>query len=486
MKKLRLQMGGLGRSVPLLAANMLEAVLPFARNVALAHLIAPAEFGLAISLSIVIGMLEVLTDFGLPIFAVRKDAGVDPLAKSAGRDAETAMMGTLQGLALFRASLLAVVLIAASPWIAAAFHASDSAPVYALLGLIVFVRGFENFGVKAAMRAFVFWREAIVVTAAQVAGLAVTVAVAALSGGFSCMLWGMLATAVTTVALSHVLSPQPYRLHWNREAAREASVFGRPLLVNGVAVSLNLSDRLLVGSVLGPGLLALYNVAYGTAQLPRTVLAKFLTSAFLPLFVRHREGDADTSALYDTWAWCLSCLAFAYGLGLSLLGDHVLAFVFGETYRPSRLFMCLAGLSLCVKFLMLLPVPAAYAVGNTRLVAFGSILSALSVIPGAALLVWRHDVELFLAGLTAAEFVALLVFGRIAIREQAFTRSAGWLAIGTPLLLLAALATLTILVPELSFGRWLAACSAALLLSAAIYGAMVPRFGIGPGALRHA
>jgi PST family polysaccharide transporter len=296
----------------------------------------------------------------------------------------------------------------------------------------------------------------------------------------------MLGTSLTAVTLSHLLSPTPYRPRWNREAAREATAFGRPLLVNGVAVSLGLSDRLLVGGVLGPSLLALYNVAYGTAQLPRTVLTRFLTSAFLPLFVRDRERQGGGPALYDTWAWCVSCLAFAYGLGLSLVGDRMLALVFGAAYQPSRLFMCLAGLSVCVKFLMLLPVPAAYAAGNTRLVAFGSILSALSVIPGALLLLWRHDVEVFLAGLTAAEFVALMVFGRIALREQAFTRSAGWLAIATPLLLLAALASLTLLWPGLSFERWFAACSVALALSVAVYGLMVPRFRIGRHALHPA
>jgi O-antigen/teichoic acid export membrane protein len=460
-------------SAPLLAANLLEAILPFVRNIALAHLIAPQEFGLAISLSVVLGMIEVLTDFGLPIFAVRKTAAVP----------STAMMGTLQSLALIRAMVLGLVLTAVSPLVAHTFHADGSADVYALLGLVVVLRGFENFGVKEMMRRYVFWREAVVVASAQVAGAAVTVATATSAGGFACMVWGMLATGLVTVALSHALSPQPYRLRWDKAAAREATAFGRPLLVNGIAVSVSLCDRLLIGSLLGPAPLALYNVAYGTATLPRTVLARFLTNAFLPLFVENRERGTHPSALFDAWAWCLSCLAFTYGLGVSLIGDQVLALVFGGTYQPSRLFMCLAGLSVCVKFLMLLPVPEAYASGNTRLVAFGSILSACSVVPGAALLVWSRDANMFLLGMSAAEAVALLVFGHRAMREQAFTRNAAWLAIGAPFLLLGALAVVTLWLPQMTFGAWFGVCLAALLVSAAIYGMMIVRFRIGLRAL---
>ncbi|MBV9077399.1 MAG: oligosaccharide flippase family protein [Methylobacteriaceae bacterium] len=465
----RRRLGQLGSSAPLLAANLLEALLPFVRNIALARLIAPDQFGLAISLSVVIGMIEVLTDFGLPIFAVRKEGGTD----------DPSVMATLQSLSILRGCVLGFILAALSPWIARSFHAEGATATYALLGLVVLVRAWENLGVKEAMRDGVFWREALVVSAAQIAAAGVTVAVAAAGGDFSCMVWGMLAAALATVGLSHVLSPRPFRLAWNREAARDASRFGRPLLVNGVAASLGLADRLLVGYVLGPRPLALYNVAYGTGQLPRTVLARFLTSAFLPLFVKRRDRGERGSALFDGWAWCLSCLAFVYGLGLSLVGDQVLAAVFGEVYRPSRLFMCLAGLSVCVKMLMLLPVPAAYAAGNTRLVARGSILSALSVLPGAALLLWRGDLELFLAAMTATEFVALLTFSRRAMREQAFTASAAWLAISVPMLLLAALAILTWVVPGLGFAAWLAAGLAALALSAALYGLMLAQFEIG-------
>ena len=460
-------------SASLLGANLLEALLPFVRNVALARLVAPDEFGLAISLSIVLGMLEVVTDLGLPVLAVRKDDSVP----------HDVMMGTLQSLALLRAFVLAAILFLASPFVAALFKAPDQV-AYALLAPIVFLRGFENYGVKEMMRRSAFGREAAVIGASQLAGFVATIAAAWRTPDLTCMIWGIGAATATTVALSHLLSPTPYRLRWNPDARRDAARFGLPLLVNGLAASLTLSDRLLIGAVLGPKPLAFYNVTYGTAQLPRTIVAKFLTSAFLPLFVRQRERGGDGAALFDSWAWCLSCLAFAYGLGLSLVGDQVLALTFGAAYQPSRLFMGLAGLSVCVKLLMLLPVPAAYAAGNTRLIAYGSILSALAVIPGVLALVATRDLTTFLLGMTLGDIAALTLLSRRVRREHAFNRDAAWCAAVSPSLLLASLATLTWLAPQLTLAAWLGAGIAALAVSGALYGLMLARFGIGLDVLR--
>jgi PST family polysaccharide transporter len=141
--------------------------------------------------------------------------------------------------------------------------------------------------------------------------------------------------------------------------------------------------------------------------------------------------------------------------------------------------MCLAGLSVCIKVLALLPVPAAYAAGETRLIAFGSILSALAIVPGAVLLLLSHDPTLFLLGMTVADFLALLVFGREAGRKQSFNVTAAWCAIGVPSLLLASLAALTWLAPQITVAGWLGAGLIALLLSGGLYGLMLARFDIG-------
>ncbi|WP_460451267.1 oligosaccharide flippase family protein [Alsobacter sp. SYSU BS001988] len=459
----------------LLGANLLEAILPFLRNIALARLIAPDQFGLAISLSVVLGMIEVITDFGLPIFAVSKTTTAS----------DDEIMPTLQSLALLRAAAIGAVLAAASPLVAQLFGAGDKAWVYALLGVIALLRGFNNLGPKECMRHYVFWREATVISSTQTVWAVVTVALAALQGGFECMIWGMLAATVAEVALTHGLSPRPYRLGWNANAAQDASRFGRPLLVNGMAVSLAMGDRLLVGSLLGPAALALYNVAYGTATLPRSVLSKFLNSMFVPIFTNSRAQPERLARVSDLWAWLLSALGCFYGLGLALLGDEVLGLVFGAHYRPTRLFMCLAGMSVFVKFMMMLPVPAAYASGRTRLVSLGSIMSACAVAPAGLILILTRDLDAFLLAIVAAEFGAAIIYARWALRAQAFTPRVAWLCLGAPLAPLAALALLAWAAPQLARLDWAMACFGGVAAAAAFYGAVAVMFRIDFRTLLH-
>ncbi len=461
--------GGISSSTTLLAANLSEAILPFFRNIALARLMPPSQFGLAISLSVVLGIVEVLTDFGLPIFAVRRDTPAPP--------AET--MNTLQTLTLIRSTVLAVVFVVISPWIAAAFGAPDSVWTYALLGPIALIRGFENLGTKEAMRDFVFWREAVALASAQVVWVLVTVLMASLTHTFECMIWGMLSGTVAMLIMTHALSPRRFRLGWNQIARVDATRFGRPLIVNGIAVALSMADRLLVGSLLGPVILAMYNVGYGTAMLPRTVMTKFLTSAFLPLFVRDRERSVDGVNLRDTWAWCLSSIGLFYGLSLTFVGDKIIGLVFTEQYRPSRLFMTIAGVSVCIKFLMLLPIPAAYASGNTKLVSLGSSLSASIVIPGALILFLFRNVTLFLGTITIAEFLALMVFVGISIRTQVFTRNTTWIIVGFPIALLSSLSILTIVFPDLTFSLWATVGIFIGIASAFLYVYILSHFRIG-------
>lgn len=449
----------LASSAPLLIANLIETAMPFLRNIALAHLLAPAEFGLAISLSVVLGLIEVLTDFGLPVFAVRKSTALSsPRA-----------MASLQSLTLIRAGVLALVLLLLSPLMAHVFGGTASPWPYALLGLIALLRGFENLGVKELMRQYVFWREALVIASAQTLGLIVTIAAVLAGSGMLAIVWGMTATAAITVLLSHLLSPVPYRLAWERDTIAEANAFGRPLLINGLAVAFGTSDRLLVGSLLGPVTLALYNVAYGTAALPRSVLTRFLNNAFLPLFVERRDRGHDPTPLLDSWALCLSVLALVYGLALCLIGDRLLGLVFGATYQPSRLFMGLAALSVAVKFLMLLPGPAAYAAGTTRFISAGSLLSAASILPAALSLALFRNLDLFLLVAVATEFAGLLVLMRLALRQFSFTPAIVVSAIAIPFLLLGGLAAIAFMAPQLDFIPWLGAGAVALVLGLLAY-----------------
>ena len=108
---------------------------------------------------------------------------------------------------------------------------------------------------------------------------------------------------------------------------------------------------------------------------------------------------------------------------------------------------------------MLLPSPAAYAAGTTRLISWSSILSALSIAPAALCLYLWRNLDLFLLTAILSEFCGLLVLARLLMREFAFTPSTVWLAITMPFVLVGSLAVVAFVLPALDFSDWLAVCS---------------------------
>lgn len=456
----------------LFMASIGETLVPLVRNIVLARMIAPHEFGLAITLAVVIGVIEVLSDFGIPVFIARRPRHLP----------SQATLDTLHSLALLRSLLIGIVLAAAAPLLASGFSAPEATLGFAALGVVAMLRGLENLGGKALMRSRRFAAEALMLAGSQLALLTVTIAAAFVTGSYVCIVWGMLAQTLAVIALSHALSPRRWRLGWNSAVVAEAVRFGRPLLINGAAAAAGSGDRLIVGGVLGPAPLAIYNVAVGSALLPRSVLARFLTSTFVPLFASVRAKAERARRLSDAWGFCLSLLALCYGAAVALAGGPVLGIVFGAAYEPAPALMSALALAVTVRFLLLLPVPPAYALGDTRLVTAASLAPALSLLLGGPVLIVTREPALFLLTCAAVEFTALVLLTRLALPRLSFSRAPLWMLVLSPPLVVSALPLIRMIEPGRAVVSDLAQGAIAIATVAA-YAAIGRRFAIRPGAV---
>jgi PST family polysaccharide transporter len=459
-KKGRVTDGGL-----LLLSNVLEALIPLSRNIGLAWLLPSDQFGLAISLSIIAAVIELVGEFGFPVYVVRK-VRIAP-AK--------AVLGTVQTLALIRAGVLAALLLVISPLAAMALHANGETWVYMSLALVVLIRGFENFGIREETRHYSYWRLAIVVICAQITAAGVTLAAAYLTGTFDAMLWGLLAGAVSTAVCSNLLSRRTYRLTYSRDVARDASSFGRPLIINGIALAVAGSDRMIVGAALGPVALARYNVALGTAVLPRWVVIKFLTSIFIPALVKAGEAADPQRRTNSLWVFSLSAVAFLYGLVLCSIGDRLLGWLFGSGYQPSRVLMCLVAVNLSIKYLMSVPLPLSYVVGRTRTVAAGSVLSAVATLIAATTFWLTSELEFFVCALTVLELVALTTYLVTYLERTTFSLQLIFSLVSAPILLLAALALVASVLGDMNLANWSITCLSVAVVGGGFYAAVAIR-----------
>ena len=148
-----------------------EMLMPFVRSVALAHLISPEQFGLAITLALAAGFSEVITDIGLNNSAMRQE-------KDGSKEG---VLPTLHTILLARAVLIGVVLALGGIPLAYLFGAPQAAWSFSLLGLAAIIRGFHHLEPLRMLRDFVYGPDALSTAAGHFVWTVVTVAAA-----FSC------------------------------------------------------------------------------------------------------------------------------------------------------------------------------------------------------------------------------------------------------------------------------------------------------------
>jgi PST family polysaccharide transporter len=411
----------------LLLGTGVGVTMPFVRSVALAHLIAPEQLGLATALAVAKGFAETIMDIGLGHSAMRQG----------GDSSDPTVLATLQTIRLIRAAIVGALLALGGIPLASLFHAPEAAWSFSLLGLASFIGGFANMHVKEVMRRYVYGPEAIASSADDLIFTLVAVAAAFVLQDYRCMLAGILAGAIVYVVVTHVVSPVRWRLGWSRDVAREALVYGAPLMPNGIALALSgIGDRFLIGSLLGLVPLAVYNIGSMAAFMPRGIVLRLLMAVAVPAFINTGRDAAGSLRAFDAWAVLLSAISFLYGLSFLCFGGFLVGLVFGETYAPHQTLATLLAVSVYLKFMITLPTPMALAFGQTRFVLLTSVLAVLAVVFGAAFVAAVPDLTSFLAGMVAGELMALVWIVAKSLRIYEFAQRLTWFVVFAPIVAL--------------------------------------------------
>jgi PST family polysaccharide transporter len=388
-------------------AQTFEMLLPFVRNIAIAHLMAPREFALSLTLSTIVAIAELTTDIGTSQMALKFDLG-----DARGR-------GTLHAFTVLRATAIGGGIALLSVPLARLFGAPEAALAFALAGASLALKGFANLAIKQLGREFRFGAEAATIIISQSLWTIGVVGMCFVWPDHRAMVTGLLLYALTFVVASNVLSPVRFDIAWDRVRAEEVLRFGRPLIPNGIALAItSLGDRIVIGARLGLEALALYGPLTATAILPRGAALRYVNNLFLPAMVRTLERGESLKRPMDGWTAVISLMGVCFGLGFMSLAEPAIGLVFGFRYAPTPLLASLMGLLLACRILITYPVPLAVATGRTWFVTGSSAISALSLLPATAGLAIphqspEHGLAVFLATLLVVETIgAALIIAR--------------------------------------------------------------------------
>lgn len=285
----------------------------------LARLLMPEDFGLVALASMVVGMVELLGQFGFDNAIIQN------------RKAGPAHYNSAWTLNLARGVLSALLLALVAVPVAGFFDEPRLTEIIYWLAIAAFVRGFENIGVVDFRRDLWFGKEYQFFVSAKLISFVVTLAAAIIWRSYWALVAGLIAHALASLVLSYAL--HPFRPRLSLEKAGELFAFSKWLLANEylVFISVNI-DRLLIGKFLNAATLGMFAIAKEISSLASQELILPITRAIYPGYAKIAHEPEQLRAMFLDTLGLVFLFAWPMAFGLAAIAEPLVIVVLGEKW----------------------------------------------------------------------------------------------------------------------------------------------------------
>jgi O-antigen/teichoic acid export membrane protein len=388
---------------------MLGQACAFVRNVVLARLLSPEDFGIAATFALTATLLEMLSNLAADRLLVQAPDGDDERLEAAAHLLELGR-GVLNGSLLF---LLA-------PLVAAAFSAPQATWAFRVLAVVPLLQGLWHLDPRRFQRSLRFAPVAWVGASASLSGAVLAWPLATYLGDYSAVLWLIVIETLVGLAASRLVAERRYRVHAGPAELRRLIAFGWPLLVNSALMfGIFQGDRLVIATasqIFGERYslddLGQYSAAAALALAPGNVLVGVGSLLLLPALARVQGDSREFPARYALVSQGLALVAGAFALGFAFLGPWLVVTVLGPRFGPAADLVPWLTAMHALRVMRAASTQAAIAVADSRGPMYANLVRSASLVPmvGCAAvggpLVWVAVAAL--AGEAAALLFAML------------------------------------------------------------------------------
>lgn len=320
-----------------LLGTLLTKFGSFAMGLALARILAPADFGVYAIAIAATAVLMHINDAGLIAATVQWRGKLEEMAPTAA----TLAMG-------FAFAIYGLFYVAA-PLFAEAAGNSEATGVVRLLALVIVVDGVTAVRSGALMRNFQQGKLTTANSIGLVANAAVAITLAVNGAGPYSFAWGQVVGAVVIGIFVFRFGDVPFRYGLNRPIARKLLVFGIPLAASlGVEAIVTNVQFTIVGRLVGAVAVGFYLLAFNVASWAQTTLGQAIRYVSVAGFSRLSEKDDDALSDGVQRSMPILVLVVAPIVALtSVLARPLVGLLYGSDWRPAAsVLSLLVGLTL--------------------------------------------------------------------------------------------------------------------------------------------
>jgi len=338
------------------AGQGLGQALSFIRNIIVARLVSPDDFGIAATFAITVSLLEMISDLAADKLLIQ------------ARDGDDENLQATAQLWQFTRGLGSAVLIALLAWpMSRLFKVPQAQWAFYWLALVPLLRGFVHLDLKRLQRGMKFTPQVLTEVGSQALITAAVWPLAWWLRDYSAVLWLVIVQAAALAVLSHVVAERRYRWRYDREQAQRLLGFGWPLLINGLLMfGIFQGDRLIIGTGYSMYDLGIYSAALTLAMAPSMLLGGIIASLMLPLLSAAQDNALEFRRRYALSIGALAMLAGALAIVFVCVGPRLLSALFGSRYAAGGVYLAFLGLAQSARLLRVGPTLAALALSDTQ------------------------------------------------------------------------------------------------------------------------
>ncbi|MFN0113311.1 MAG: oligosaccharide flippase family protein [Paracoccaceae bacterium] len=312
----------LKKAFMLVSGNAFGSALLLIRNLIVARMLSPEDYGIAATFAISMSIVEMMSYLGLQQLIVVDKDGDQPHVQAA-----------MQGFQVLRGAISCALLFAIAHPYADFLGVEHVAWAYQLIALIPLVNGLQHFDQHRLKRRMNFRPSIIVGSVPAFIAVGALWPLALWLDDYRIMLASLFVQYGAQVALTHLMAERPYRLTWDTAIVKRSMKFGWPLLLNGIMLfGIFNGEKLIVGRELGMAALAIFSMGFTLTLTPTLVLANSIQSFFLPQLTSSRDRPEHFQKVSAATVEASLAVCVLLVLGTSLVGGPVAHLLLGQKY----------------------------------------------------------------------------------------------------------------------------------------------------------
>ena len=329
--------------------RLIDRGLQFLRNIIVARLVSPEDFGIAALFAMTVSFLEMISNLAVDTLLVQSPNGEKLRFQQTSQ-----LMMAVRGL-----GIALLLLLFAGP-VARLFDIPTATWAFRLLAVVPLIRGLVHQDMSRFQRQLNFKPILATDIASQFISVLLAWPLAAWLGDYSAILYLILVQTLARTVISHVMAERSYTWGWEPIHAREIITFGWPLLINGILLFLIMQgDRFVIGAAdnlfaretYSKTQLGFYSAAFVLASTITEAITSIVSPVMLPLLSRAQDFKEQ---FHKRCRFCIQIAVFILtplGIFFILIGGWFLVLVYGNQYLAAVPLMGWLGATSSIRLL---------------------------------------------------------------------------------------------------------------------------------------